>query len=380
MTKKAAGADPAEETPPGAARLIDIEALLQAAIEKGVTAEGLKELTSLASNMQAEAARLQYVAALTKFQNEVPTIQKTEAVGAQGSRGPKYRFAPLDHIVATVKAKLFECGLSYSFKSDYDTEGKFLTVICCIQHLAGHVECSPFTVPVASDTFMNGAQHAGSASTYAKRYAFVSALGLVTGDEDDDAIASGQPRQTPAGDNRALNRAANVGEPGAAEQSATLDKQIMAVAEGMGYDRMKVDKWIRKKYTVIHGLADLSIPEKTEALKLLTENAGKAAAGGAAGGTSASNPQAGATGSSAGASPTPTGTPTADADQRVVLEPASDPKDALTKTMVSTLSQEMTKAGLDADDFGARFGFALAAAKKADYKVIAAWIKDPHEK
>ena len=46
-------------------------------------------------------------------------------------------------------------------------------------------------MPVDAGAYMNEAQKAASALTFAKRYSFCNAFGILTGDEDDDSVVSG---------------------------------------------------------------------------------------------------------------------------------------------------------------------------------------------
>jgi hypothetical protein len=50
----------------------------------------------------------------------------------------------------------------------------------------GHSQESDFTVPIDEKAFMNAPQKVASALTFAKRYAFCNAFGILTGDEDND--------------------------------------------------------------------------------------------------------------------------------------------------------------------------------------------------
>jgi hypothetical protein len=60
-----------------------------------------------------------------------------------------------------------------------------------IRHKAGHSVSISYDLPMPDKvTGQNAAQQMGSATTYAKRYALCSALGIVTG-EDDDGLAAG---------------------------------------------------------------------------------------------------------------------------------------------------------------------------------------------
>lgn len=176
---------------------VNVEALLMRAVESGVPVESLERLMNMRRELLAEQARTAFFTALAGFQAECPVIQKTEAVKDRGGSSVRYKFAPLDRIVSTIQPHLQKYELSYTFSASFDLDNQHLIVNCEVHHALGHTESSPFRVPIASDNFMNKAQHFGSASSYAKRYALCNALGLLTGDEDDDAQAA-EPSRTAA--------------------------------------------------------------------------------------------------------------------------------------------------------------------------------------
>lgn len=160
-----------------------IEQILRLAIEKQTSLETLERLMVWAKESEAQRARLAFYAALAKFQAKCPIIDKSKQGGGQGSF--TYNYAPLDAVVAQVRDALAECGFSYSI-STKQHDGKVLT-ICRAFHVEGHFEESSFEIDMEKGGRMNDAQKAGSAMSYAKRYAFCNVYGIMTGDVDDDA-------------------------------------------------------------------------------------------------------------------------------------------------------------------------------------------------
>ena len=185
---------PASETdlvvpPPNA------EALIAKAIEHQVPVETMERLLALRDRLRAEQAREAFFVALGQFQSECPIIVKSNLVTVQSQSGGRYsyQFAPLDKIVSTVRPILAKHGLSYTFDSA-DTEGA-KTTICRLHHIGGHSEASSFTAPIDATARMSSTHKSASAHTYAKRYAFCNALGILTGEEDDDAQTAGAAEQ-----------------------------------------------------------------------------------------------------------------------------------------------------------------------------------------
>src|SRR3990167_6037487 len=65
-------------------------------------------------------------------------------------------------------------------------EGR-VKAFCRVVHTLGHEEVSEIEVPLGNKTdIMSQSQVVAAASTFAKRYAFLNAFGIMTGDEDND--------------------------------------------------------------------------------------------------------------------------------------------------------------------------------------------------
>jgi hypothetical protein len=166
---------------------LDPQALLAKAIEHNVGIDTMERLLTLRERLKAEQARDAFFVALAAFQGGCPVIAKTKTISIRPKEGAaySYRYAPLDIIVEQVRAHLQAHGLSYTIKTRQD-EGS-LTAICEVHHEAGHTEASELTVPIDRAARMNDTQKVGAARTYAMRYAFCNAFGILTGDDDTDA-------------------------------------------------------------------------------------------------------------------------------------------------------------------------------------------------
>ncbi len=160
------------------------EGLIAQAIQSGASIEMMKELMTMRREFKEEFAKEQFIAAMAKFQMECPVIVKKKIVKDKFGK-EIYRYAPLDDIVAQVKKALGENNLAYDFDEEKDKE--FATAICIITHIAGYTKKSSFKVEIGTESFMTSTQKYGARMTFAKRYAFCNALGILTGDEDTDA-------------------------------------------------------------------------------------------------------------------------------------------------------------------------------------------------
>lgn len=160
-----------------------IENFIGQAIQQGLPVETMERFFALRKEVKAEQAKEAFTAAMAAFQGECPVIVKDKEVWSGNKL--RYSYAPLDSIVNQVRAYLGKNGLSYTV--DVKTENGILTATCKITHILGHSETSSFEAPIDKDSYMSAPQKYASASTFAKRYAFCNALGILTGDQDTDA-------------------------------------------------------------------------------------------------------------------------------------------------------------------------------------------------
>ena len=161
------------------------ETLIAQAIEKGVSVETMERLLAMRRELKAEFAKEAFDKSMADFQSKCPTIKKTKAGGKTNAGVVAYYYAPLESIVEQVKTLITESGFSYAIQTK--TEDKSVKVTCTVKHTAGHSESSDVQVPLAEGTrVMSAPQIVASALTFAKRYAFCNAFGILTGDDDDD--------------------------------------------------------------------------------------------------------------------------------------------------------------------------------------------------
>jgi len=196
--KEVTDAEIVEETLPAVREPTPGE-LINRGLERGASPESIEKLVALYERLKAGVARDAFVVALSDFQSRCPIIKKTLAVHTSAAKGGKlrYRYAPLDHIVKQVRSILHDCCLSYSIDATY--EDGLMRATCKVTHELGHSESSTFMAPVDKDAYMTEPQKYASALTYAKRYAFCNALGILTGDEDDDARSVGDAPEEKTG-------------------------------------------------------------------------------------------------------------------------------------------------------------------------------------
>jgi hypothetical protein len=162
----------------------NLEQLISQGITKGLPIETMKELLAMRKELKDEWAKEQYFKSLSTFQSLCPIIKKDKEVLNKDGKTKRYSYAPLEVIITQVKDILKDCGFSYTLNSRQENN-EYIS-ICIIHHKDGHSEQSEFRLPLEDSQYMSSIQRVGSTRTYANRYCFCNAFGIVTEDEDDD--------------------------------------------------------------------------------------------------------------------------------------------------------------------------------------------------
>jgi hypothetical protein len=180
------------------------EPLLRMAVEQKMDIQTIEKLMAMRRELKAETAKEAFDSAMAKFQASCPVIQKTSKVMQKDGRNVRYHFASLDQIITQIREPLRVSGLSFQIKSsleaDPSTKAGWVRCVCIVKHSAGHAEESEFKIPVLLSEYMSPQQSFASANTYAKRYAFLNAFGIMTGDMDDDGQKADANKHAPSDD------------------------------------------------------------------------------------------------------------------------------------------------------------------------------------
>lgn len=161
----------------------NIQLLVEKAVENKVDVGTMEKLLSMRNQLKKEWAREEFYRKMSELQAEMPVLKKTNIVkNKDGS--VRYKYTPLDEIITQVKGLIKKHGFSYII--DAEVKEGWVKAICKVVHQSGHEETSTFEVPIDKEGFMNQPQKFASALTFAKRYAFCNAFGILTADEDDD--------------------------------------------------------------------------------------------------------------------------------------------------------------------------------------------------
>ncbi len=162
------------------------------------------QILTFIESKEKQREKKEYYKALNTFQAKCPVIVKDKEVYNKHGK-LRYKYAPLEDIVSQTRKLLSECGFAYSILTN--NVDALMIVTCCVYHIDGHSESTSMTIPIDPDAYMNAAQKVASAITYAKRYSFCNAFGILTGDEDDDANSTvGQKKQEIPEENKKVYR------------------------------------------------------------------------------------------------------------------------------------------------------------------------------
>lgn len=163
---------------------VSVETLIGQAIRSKVSVDTMERLLAMRKELKQEYAKEQFDRAMADFQAECPTIVKTKEVKTKSGM-VAYRYAPIESIVQQVSPFLQKHGFSYSTSMELMPSG--VKVAVKVTHKNGHSELSPMEVPLGNKTdIMSASQVVAAAQTFAKRYAFCNAFGILTGDDDND--------------------------------------------------------------------------------------------------------------------------------------------------------------------------------------------------
>lgn len=161
--------------------------LISVAIKNGASIEQLEKLLALKERYDAAQANKSFLAAMSKFQKEVPEIQKKKSVAypsRNGGGNVSYKYAELGEIDATIKSAMADNGLSKRWEVYED--GEKLICTCIVSHVDGHTERTTMSSAKDASGGKNEIQSRASAISYLQRYTLIGALGLTTASEDND--------------------------------------------------------------------------------------------------------------------------------------------------------------------------------------------------
>jgi hypothetical protein len=137
-------------------------------------------------------------AALVKAQAKIQNVGKTGTAKATNSFS--YKYAELPEVLDEARGKLSAEGI-YILQATVNGEGSNIGVITRLLHSSGQwIESALYVAPTKFD-----AQGVGSVSTYLRRYALMSMVGIGADDDDGTAATVAAPQPQRAGMVRAAD-------------------------------------------------------------------------------------------------------------------------------------------------------------------------------
>ena len=176
--------------------------MMQAIIEKGITADNaavLKTFAELKEREEARDAERKFNAAFVALQAELPVIVASTAVPNRG------KYEKYEDVMKVVGPILQKHGFSVAFSQD--VKENRIVQTCKLKHIGGHSEQNDFAVRASrADT---DTQSDCKAATTAKRNALLNALNIVIRQDflaDDGGDATVEGRQITAAQADELER------------------------------------------------------------------------------------------------------------------------------------------------------------------------------
>lgn len=205
--------------------------MIAAAAARGASIEEIGQLMDLRDRLEASEARKAFVAAMTAFKRNPPTIIKNKAADYETERGGRtyYQYADLATVCDAIIAALATHNISHDWSTTQS--GSSVTVTCTITHELGHTKATTLSAEADRTGGKNAIQAIGSAVSYLERYTLLAVCGIAVHDNtDDDGMASSAPPAAARG-----NKPADVAARGNGKQegpSAQLLANARAAADG----------------------------------------------------------------------------------------------------------------------------------------------------
>ncbi len=163
--------------------------LIEAVIKSGINSESVsvvERLVALKEREQKTVAEREFSSDFAKMQADMPPIEACKVV-ANRDGTPRYKYAPLQDIMAQARGVLTANGFAITFDTEQKDE-KRIEVTCTLIHRGGHSRSTRFPCRVGSGPGgCSEAQADGAATTYAKRFALCAALNIVIEQDTDGA-------------------------------------------------------------------------------------------------------------------------------------------------------------------------------------------------
>jgi hypothetical protein len=164
---------------------------IQSAIDNKLDINILERLFAMKKEYDAQEAKKAFDEAMVLFQSECPTIKKTKRGAVTKENQTVFFYAPIEDIEMQTKELRAKHGFSYLIKTRFPENSGKVIASCETRHIRGHSEISEVEMPYLTRTgVMSEAQVVAGTITFAKRYAFCDAFGIMTMDDDSDGMTN----------------------------------------------------------------------------------------------------------------------------------------------------------------------------------------------
>jgi hypothetical protein len=157
--------------------------LIEMAVAQGADVDKLAKLMDLQMRWEQDVARKAFVAAMTRFKADPPTIVKNKHV-----KHNDFWHATLDNVVEVAAGALSKVGITHRWRTSCDPK---IRVTCILTHELGHSEETTLEAGPDTSGSKNSIQAIASTVTYLERYTLLAATGLATQGQDNDGKTEG---------------------------------------------------------------------------------------------------------------------------------------------------------------------------------------------
>ena len=153
----------------------------------------MNTMTETNPKIETQPAKIRFIFALQKAQQEFPSLGKTKEVGV-GKFG--YSYLPLEQMLSKIQPVLHKNGFHLSQLFGYTETGETI-IKTKLVHIGGHEEVSelPLFIPPRDMQKKNEAHVWGSSVTYQRRYSIKLILGLETDMDNNMEIEPEKPNK-----------------------------------------------------------------------------------------------------------------------------------------------------------------------------------------
>ena len=153
----------------------------------------INTMTETNPKIETQPAKIRFIFALQKAQQEFPSLGKTKEVGV-GKFG--YSYLPLEQMLSKIQPVLHKNGFHLSQLFGYTETGETI-IRTKLVHISGHEEVSelPLFIPPRDMQKKNEAHVWGSSVTYQRRYSIKLILGLETDMDNNMEIEPEKPNK-----------------------------------------------------------------------------------------------------------------------------------------------------------------------------------------